>query len=100
MKGTATSVSTRVARIDWPAVIDEVNQYGCALTSPILDPDECRSISGLYDRAEFFRATMDKARHRFAPASIDTSGARSLPSWRSSARRSIHACFRSPETGP
>jgi uncharacterized protein len=65
MQGTATNISTRVDLIDWPAVIDDVNAYGCALTSPILEPDECRSISGLYDRAELFRSTIDMARHRF-----------------------------------
>jgi len=65
MQETATTVSTRVAQVDWRAVIDEVDAHGCALTSRILDSDECRDISGLYDSPERFRATIDMARHRF-----------------------------------
>lgn len=65
MRQTATTISDRVARIDWPSVTREVDAYGCALTSPILDPDECRSIAALYDEAERFRATIDMERYRF-----------------------------------
>jgi uncharacterized protein len=46
-------------------VVHDVNEYGCALTGQILSPAECRGISGLYERAEVFRATIDMARYRF-----------------------------------
>jgi hypothetical protein len=66
MPETATApISTRVARIDWATAIDEVNAYGCALTSRILDPEECRSVSALYERSELFRSTIDMARYRY-----------------------------------
>jgi hypothetical protein len=59
------TVADRVAGVDWPAVIEEVDAFGCALTPRILGPDECRSIAGLYDQVEHFRSTIDMARHRF-----------------------------------
>lgn len=62
---TTTTVTNRVAEVDWPAVIEEVDAMGCALTPPILGPDECRAIAGLYDQAEHFRSTIDMARYRF-----------------------------------
>jgi uncharacterized protein len=62
---TTTTVTTRVAEVDWPAVIEEVDAMGCALTPPILGPDECRAIAGLYDQVEHFRSTIDMARYRF-----------------------------------
>jgi uncharacterized protein len=65
MRETATTISTGVAGVDWRAVIEDVDAHGCGLTSRLLDPDECRSVAGLYDRAELFRATIDMARHRF-----------------------------------
>jgi len=65
MQETATTISARVDRVDWPAVIDELDAHGCALTSRILDADECRGIAALYDEAALFRSTIDMARHRF-----------------------------------
>lgn len=55
----------RVAGLDWPALVDELNEYGCALTPRILTANECRHLSGLYNEAERFRATIDMARYRF-----------------------------------
>lgn len=43
----------------------ELDEYGCALTERVLTPDQCRSISALYDDAELFRSTIDMARYRF-----------------------------------
>ena len=57
--------ATRVGQVDWPGVVGEINTYGCALTSRILSPAECKSISELYDEAERFRSTIDMARYRF-----------------------------------
>lgn len=44
-------IATRVSRLDWPALAEEVNAYGCAQTSQLLSVDACRSISELYDDA-------------------------------------------------
>ena len=61
----AKELAARVDGADWPGLVDEVNDYGCAQTPQILTPDECRSIAALYDEAERFRATITMARYRF-----------------------------------
>lgn len=57
--------ASRVDATDWHTVADELDQHGCALTGPLLTPDECRGIAALYDEADRFRSTVDMARHRF-----------------------------------
>ncbi|MFI6284074.1 2OG-Fe(II) oxygenase [Streptomyces sp. NPDC051018] len=51
--------------IDWTALAEEIDAYGCARTPQLLSPAECRAIAGLYDDHERFRSTVDMARHRF-----------------------------------
>jgi hypothetical protein len=46
-------------------MIDDLNAYGCALTGPVLTPDQCREIAALYDDADRFRNTVDMARFRY-----------------------------------
>jgi hypothetical protein len=65
MQQTQMTSRTRVAGVDWSAAAADIDAYGCALTSRILDPDECRGIYALYDDAGLFRATIDMARYRF-----------------------------------
>jgi hypothetical protein len=60
-----TAATHRVDGQDWPALVDELNAYGCALTGPILTADECARIAALYDEADRFRSTIDMARYRF-----------------------------------
>lgn len=55
----------RLDGADWSAIHEELDAYGCARTPQLLTPDECRSISGLYDDVERFRSTIDMARYRF-----------------------------------
>jgi hypothetical protein len=62
---TISTITARVGRVDWRAVGQEVDAHGCALTPPILGPDECRGVSALFDHAEHFRATIDMSRYRF-----------------------------------
>jgi hypothetical protein len=50
---------------DWPALADQVNDYGCALTHQILTPKQCQEISALYEDLSRFRSTIDMARYRF-----------------------------------
>lgn len=54
-----------LSRLDWPALTDEVNDFGCAQTAPLLTSDDCRSVVKLYDETERFRATVDMARFRY-----------------------------------
>jgi hypothetical protein len=60
-----TTTATLLDEADWPALADELDAYGCAQTPRLLTPDQCRSISALYDQAERFRATIDMRRYRF-----------------------------------
>ncbi|MET9344286.1 2OG-Fe(II) oxygenase [Nonomuraea sp. NPDC003804] len=55
----------RVDRADWAALAQEMDAHGCALTGPVLTPDECREIVGLYDEVARFRSTIDMERYRF-----------------------------------
>jgi hypothetical protein len=52
-------------KIDWTAVAEEVDEYGCALLPRLLNNRECADIAALYDEPDRFRATIDMARHRF-----------------------------------
>jgi uncharacterized protein len=60
-----TTWAERVAAADWPAIADELDRYGGALTPQLLTPAEARGIADLYDDAGRFRSTIDMARHRF-----------------------------------
>jgi uncharacterized protein len=55
----------RLNAADWQALAGDLDANGCASTSRLLTPAECRDLTGLYDRPELFRATIDMARHRF-----------------------------------
>jgi uncharacterized protein len=59
------SIANRVAAVPWAELAAELDEYGSALTGPLLSADECRAITALYDEPELFRTTVDMARHRF-----------------------------------
>ncbi|MEW2624399.1 2OG-Fe(II) oxygenase [Streptomyces sp. NPDC048106] len=68
MKDTVTPtghLAEQIERQDWKALADELDELGNALTGLLLTPGECREIADLYDREEYFRTTVDMARHRF-----------------------------------
>jgi uncharacterized protein len=54
-----------VAGFDWDRITSEVNDYGCAVTPPLLSKAECERVAGLYDCGEHFRSTIDMSRYRF-----------------------------------
>ncbi|MFJ7153196.1 2OG-Fe(II) oxygenase [Streptomyces sp. NPDC100445] len=56
-------------RLDWPALAAELDAEGVALTPPLLSPDECARLRGMFDEAELFRSTVTMARHRFGEGS-------------------------------
>ncbi|MCT2589561.1 2OG-Fe(II) oxygenase [Streptomyces sp. N2-109] len=61
----AGTLTGRVDGADWPALTDEINDYGCALTPQLLTPAECGRIAALYEEVGRFRSTIDMARYRF-----------------------------------
>lgn len=54
-----------VAGLEWSAVSASLDELGCALAGPVLDPDECAELRTVYDDDARFRSTIDMARHRF-----------------------------------
>jgi hypothetical protein len=60
-----SSVEQRVDEPDWRRAVDTLDEIGIAAIGPIVDSDECRHLSALYDETERFRSTIDMARHRF-----------------------------------
>jgi uncharacterized protein len=62
---TDTHWAARVGAVDWDSVGTELDQYGCALTGPLLSPGEAAQLAAMYPEAGRFRSTVDMARHRF-----------------------------------
>jgi hypothetical protein len=58
------TLADRIDALDWSALEHDLDERGFAVTKPILDAPECRSLAGLFD-GEGFRSTIDMARHRF-----------------------------------
>jgi hypothetical protein len=55
----------RVDRADWATITSELDTYGCALTGPLLTPDDAAEIAALYTDDSRFRSTINMGRHRF-----------------------------------
>jgi hypothetical protein len=60
-----TAVEERVAHLDWDAIATGLDDLGVAPTGPLLDPAECRAITGLYGDDRRFRSTIDMERYRY-----------------------------------
>ena len=54
----------RVEALDWPAIAGELDAYGVARTGPLLSPDDCATLTALYDGGSF-RGRIVMARHGF-----------------------------------
>tara|TARA_R110002167_G_scaffold45926_2_gene137585 strand:- start:83 stop:793 length:711 start_codon:yes stop_codon:yes gene_type:complete len=55
----------RLRQLDWAAIEADIGAFGHAQVGPVLEPEECRALTGLYGRDELFRSTIDMARYRF-----------------------------------
>jgi uncharacterized protein len=55
----------RVSELDWPALGGELDRWGFAVTPPLLDEQQCRELSDLFDVDETFRSTIVMSRHAF-----------------------------------
>ena len=62
---TAGTWAARAGAIDWDSVRAGLDADGCALTGPLLTPDEAAGIAALYPDDSRFRATIDMGRYRF-----------------------------------
>jgi hypothetical protein len=61
----STTWQQRVDGTDWDRIAEDLNEYGGALTAPLLTPEEADEIAALFDKDELFRSTIDMGRHRF-----------------------------------
>jgi uncharacterized protein len=61
---TTPTIEERVDALDWPALREQLDAGGFAVTAPLLTSDECDDLAGLFDGGRF-RSTVDMARHRF-----------------------------------
>jgi hypothetical protein len=62
---SVTPAEERVAAYDWQALAGELDNYGCAVLSKLLAPEECRAIAALYQDESRFRSQIHMARHGF-----------------------------------
>ena len=59
-----TTLTERVAALDWNDLRDQLDTRGFAVTRPVLRKPETRALADLFDGGQF-RSTIDMARHRF-----------------------------------
>ena len=54
-----------VSDLEWPALGEELDRWGYAVTPRLLDDEQCRELSDLFDVDEAFRSTIVMSRHAF-----------------------------------
>jgi uncharacterized protein len=59
------TIKERLANLNWSAIEQSLWERGYAKTLPVLTPDECAGLIGLYADDTKFRSRIDMARHRF-----------------------------------
>jgi hypothetical protein len=58
-------IEERLQRLDWKSIEQALYDMGYAKTPPVITPDECAELIGLYGDESRFRRRIDMARHRF-----------------------------------
>ncbi len=61
----ASSLTERVAALDWTRIGRELDERGCATTGPILTQSECETLVASYEASEGFRSRIVMASHGF-----------------------------------
>ncbi len=54
-----------LAALDWPSIEASLGAHGCAATGPLLTPEQCTALAGLYAADAPFRSRVIMARHGF-----------------------------------
>ena len=65
MQTTTPSRSQRISSLDWSGLASRLDEYGYALTQPLLSGTDCDELIRLYGRREAFRSRVVMARHSF-----------------------------------
>jgi uncharacterized protein len=55
----------QLSTLDWPALGEELDRWGYAVTPPLVDPQHCDELIDLFDVEERFRSTVVMSRHAF-----------------------------------
>ncbi|MGY2296357.1 2OG-Fe(II) oxygenase [Pseudomonas yamanorum] len=61
----STSLKERLAKLDWRAIEQDLDQQGNAIIPALLDQKECAELCGHYPQHERFRSHVLMARHGF-----------------------------------
>src|ERR687887_2702400 len=61
---TTETVADRIAQLDWPAIVADLDASGFAQTRPVYTAGECRELAASFDEGRF-RSTIDMRRYRF-----------------------------------
>ena len=56
---------TRLSQLDWPTIEESLWTQGYAVTRPLLTPQECATLAGLYAKTARFHKRVNMAQHRF-----------------------------------
>ena len=60
-----SDMSEQVAALDWGAIGESLDAYGCATTGPLLSADDCAALAARYEADDQFRSRVIMARHGF-----------------------------------
>ena len=59
------AVAERISALNWPTLSDELDEFGCVQSAPILTPEECGEFAAMWGDDRQFRSTVDMARFRY-----------------------------------
>jgi uncharacterized protein len=65
MNQSKFSIQARVAALDWAAMTNSLDTFGCTIVKSILTLKECKSLAAMYGRDDIFRSKIVMARHGF-----------------------------------
>jgi uncharacterized protein len=58
------TIADRIAELDWPSLVAELDAQGFVQTPPVYTASECRELAATFDEGRF-RSTIDMRRYRF-----------------------------------
>jgi len=62
---TSTTVTERIAALDWPGIAAALDAHGCAVVKALLSPEACAALAASYELEDAFRSRVVMARHGF-----------------------------------
>ena len=65
LAATALEAAIPLDALDWPAIVLDLDAYGCAVAPKLLSPETCRELAALYADDKRFRSRIVMAAHGF-----------------------------------